>query len=245
MSFCSLIKGITPNICSNKCALFWTFYVFRLTDILSTNENLSSSWQFPETCGVTSYGGGWRKDVTVVNHAGSLPEPFTSSIVTARARVCLCVLSLLTTSAFQPTLSFVSRQLYSWVSKMADVKRRMAEAQKVMDNIAHVNGVPPPPRLQQALDNSETASSDRAAVSPLALFHVPRLLLWYKMLYFCWWVSSPWLFAAFGWTGAAHFERCQGVCFHWELRYAVCRPQSLMALLSLASYCLQPQRLTS
>ena len=60
---------------------------------------------------------------------------------------------------------------------MADVKRRMAEAQKVMDNIAHVNGVPPPPRLQQALDNSETASSDRAAVSPLALFHVPRLLL--------------------------------------------------------------------
>ena len=30
---------------------------------LSTNEKLSVSWQFFETCGVISYGSSWRKDV--------------------------------------------------------------------------------------------------------------------------------------------------------------------------------------
>ena len=38
---------------------------YNLTGISAPTKNLSVSWQFLETCGVTSYGTGWR--MAVVN----------------------------------------------------------------------------------------------------------------------------------------------------------------------------------
>lgn len=61
-------------------------------------------------------------------------------------------------------------------------KGRLEEAQKIMDNIAHTNGAPPPPRL----DNHEEKLQTSPRASAFGLFRYPCLLLRYTLLYCCW-----------------------------------------------------------
>ncbi|KAK7491559.1 hypothetical protein BaRGS_00017198 [Batillaria attramentaria] len=70
-------------------------------------------------------------------------------------------------------------------------KGRMAEAQKVMDDVARVNGVAMAPRLEAdssevILTKQQSEQDKKAVVSPVQLFRIPRLLVRYTLLYFSW-----------------------------------------------------------
>ena len=65
-------------------------------------------------------------------------------------------------------------------------KGRLAEAQKLIDHIAKVNGVEEPPRLQEEAVNYSGPKTSVGKVTPFQLFRVPRLFLRYTLLYLIW-----------------------------------------------------------